>query len=245
VNAKIPELNEGKFGESLDEANQALTALREFLVTEKPAKSGEKLDLESMFARIQTELRVNDRPAYVPATEFSPEAIEAAWDKLQQAERKRGNDVRVNLFKFIKKTEVAISEEKLAEIKAAFDHFDTDKDHVLNRIEFKAANAALSVPFANDAAFNKAFDTVSEGKATINLEQFTKYSVALHEDKDSPQQLQQAFRALADDSETITAAQLNIPPLTESDVKFLVDQMSADGEKLDYKKFVASNFTSQ
>jgi len=242
VGQKIPQLTEGKFGDSLDEAQGAMVALREYLVTEKPAKSGEKLDLEGLYARIQTELRVNDRPPYAPPTELSPEAIEGVWDKLQLGEKKRGGDVRLNLFKFIKRTETQLSDEKVEEIKKAFMHFDKNNDNAMDKMEFKAANAALSVPFVNDAAFNKAFESVSEGKSSINLEQFTRYAIALQEDRDTPQQLQAAFRALADDGETITAAQLNIPPLSESDIKFLVDQMPADGERLDYKKFVATNF---
>jgi actinin alpha len=245
VGGKIPELSEGKFGDSLDEANQAMTALRDYLVSEKPAKSGEKLDLEALFARIQTELQVNDRPPYQPPAELSPEAIDSVWDKLQLSEKKRGADVRANLFKFIKKAEARLSDEKVEEIKKAFLHFDKNNDNAMDKMEFKAANAALSVPFANDAAFNKAFEGVSEGKGTINLEQFTKYAIALQEDHDTPQQLQQAFRALADDADTITAAQLNIPPLTEADVKFLVDTMPSEGDKLDYKKFVARNFVQQ
>jgi len=167
------------------------------------------------------------------------------WSKLAAVETHRGQKIRENRFRFIKKEESKISEEKVAECKASFTHFDQNADHALDKLEFKAANSAMSVVFKNDDHFNKVFEEVSAGKGSVNLEQYMKYIVALQEDRDSPDQLKDSFRQMAGDNDTITGDQLNIPPLTEDDVNYLRSVMPKVGtDKYDYNAYVDQSFTS-
>jgi hypothetical protein len=238
-------LSDSHYGDTLEEAQANFQSFRNFIVNDKPNKSGEKLDLEILFAEIQTELKVNDRPPYNPPEELSPDAIEKCWIKLANVESIRGVKIRENRFKFIKKEENKISEEKVAECKASFAHFDHNGDHALDKLEFKAANSAMSVVFKNDDHFNKTFDEVSAGKGSVNLEQYMKYIVALQEDRDSPDQLKDSFRQMAHDSDTITGDQLNIPPLTEEDVAYLKATMPKAGDdRYDYNAYVDQSFSS-
>jgi Ca2+-binding EF-hand superfamily protein len=238
-------LKDDKFGDSLEEAQYNFQSFRQYIVNDKPPKSGEKLDLETLFAEIQTELKVNDRPPYFPRAELTPEAIEAKWAELSEAESRRGKLIRENRFRFIKKEESKISEEKVAECKASFMHFDADGDNALDKLEFKAANSAMSVSFKNDDHFKQTFEAVSEGKGSVNLDQYMKYIVALQEDRDTPEQLKDSFRQMAGDSDTITPEQLAIPPMTDEDVAYLLANMpKANDGKLDYSAFVDKSFVT-
>jgi len=238
-------LSDNHYGDTLEESKEHFQSFRNFIVGEKPSKSAEKLDLEILFAEIQTELKINDRPPYSPPEELSPDSIEKNWSKLAAVETHRGQKIRENRFRFIKKEESKISDEKVAECKASFTHFDQNGDHALDKLEFKAANSAMSVVFKNDDHFNKVFEDVSAGKGSVNLEQYMKYIVALQEDRDSPDQLKDSFRQMAGDNDTITGDQLNIPPLTEDDVSYLKSVMpKVDGDKYDYNAFVDQSFTS-
>jgi len=245
VDRSVDILSDSHYGDTLEEAKECFQSFRNFIVNDKPQKSAEKLDLELLYAEIQTELKLNDRPPYSPPEELSPDAIEKNWGKLTSVESHRGVKMRENRFRFIKKEENKISEEKVAECKASFTHFDQNGDHALDKLEFKAANSAMSVVFKNDDHFNKTFDEVSGGKGSVNLDQYMQYIVALQEDRDTPEQLKDSFRQMAADGDTITGDQLNIPPLTEEDVAYLKSVMPKAGEdKYDYNAFVDQSFSS-
>jgi len=239
-------MKDAKFGESLDEAKASQEALKTYFVTEKPPKIAEKLDIESLFAELQTFLKVNDRPPYTPDQKHAPETLDAAWDALTVTEKGHAKAIRDNRHRFIKKEEAKLSQEKIDEFKKSFEHFDQNKDDSLDRNEFKAANAAVGVPFKDPAQFEATFLAVSEGKGTVNQNQYMGYMSRLQEDRDSPEQLLEAFKSLAGDAVTITSAQLATPPMTDEDAKFLLANMAdKGGGQYDYAAFVQANFSTK
>jgi len=242
IDSSIAHFGEYKFGDTLEDALNASADLRGFAVSEKPPKAGDKIDLENLFAEINTELKVNNRSPFRPPSDTAPEAIEEGFNRLWEAEKAFGQRVRENRFRFVTKTENKITAEQLAEFEASFKHFDTNKNNTLDKTEFKAAAAALSIPFKDEKAFDQVYASISEGSATVNLGQFVKYLSALQEDKDTPEQVKESFRSLADNGDTITAAQLQVPPLEEEDVKYLTSEMHGSGAGFDYNAFVDSNF---
>jgi len=242
IDSSIHHFSEYKFGETLEDALNASADLRGFTVSEKPPKAGDKIDLENLFAEINTELKVNNRAAYRPPADVSPEAVEEGFNRLWEAEKRFGVRVRENRFRFIKKEEKKVTAEQLAEFEASFKHFDSNKNNTLDKLEFKAALATLSIPFKDEKAFEATFVAVSEGAPSVSLAQFTKYLSSLQEDKDTPDQVKESFRALADNGDTITAGQLAVPPLEEGDVAYLTAEMPAAGSGLDYNAFVDANF---
>jgi hypothetical protein len=58
IDSSIAHFGEYKFGDSLEDALNASADLRGFTVSEKPPKAGDKIDLENLFAEINTELKV-------------------------------------------------------------------------------------------------------------------------------------------------------------------------------------------
>jgi Ca2+-binding EF-hand superfamily protein len=242
IAAQGTQLQEYKFGDTLDEAKAAQAHLRNLVVTEQPPQQGEKLDLETLFAEIQTELKVNDRAPYVPPEGLSPESVEDAMSKLGDNERKFGESVRNNRFKFIQKEETKLSPEKVAEFKESFEHFDANKNNQLDRIEFKAACTTMNVPFKDDKAFDAVFVKATDGGSHVSLDQFVRFMTEVQEDRDTPEQVKASFKMMADDRDFIVADQLNVPPITQEDVQFLSTAMPAKDTGLDYNAYVDANF---
>lgn len=216
---------EAKFGDSLEEAVQAYKDFKQFTTVDKPAKAGERMDVETLFAEIQTELYVNGRLPYVAPQEVNPDSLQSAFDDLSVAEKSYASAVRDNRFRFIKKEESKIPQEKLDEFTATFNHFDKNGNGVMDKAEFKAALSALGVPFKDDAAYSKVFQEVSQGQDTISKDQYIRYNMALAEDRDSPDQVRDSFRFLADSGDSVTVDQLKTPPLTDEDRAFLLSKL--------------------
>lgn len=232
------------FGSTLEESVAVTERLRSFILNEKPAKTAEKLDLESKYAEIQQTLLVHDRPAYECPKEFAPETIDSAFDALWDSEKKHATAARVQRFKFISKQENKVSEDKIKEMKDSYAHFDKDGDGAMDKVEFKAALSAMGVSLKNDEALQALLTKVSGGVGTISEQQWIAYNTELLTDKDTPDQIIQAFKTLADDRDTITADNMRIPPLTNEDVEYVQSIMPEQGG-LDYVKFVNGSFVAK
>jgi len=100
--------------------------------------------------------------------------------------------------------------------------------------------------FPSETEFDAVFTRVSGGSspARVSKEQYVNYVQSKYQDKDTPEQVKESFRAVAGGSDTITPEQLNTRPLTEEDVAFLQSAMTTKGGGLDYSAFVDSNFAS-
>jgi len=245
VEDQIKKLSLRNFADDAVDANNQFNAHKEYIASLKPEKSSQKLDLESLFVSIQTKLKVNGRHQYAVPHDITPEALDAAWDKLAEAEKLREKAVRDNMFRFITKSTTGdVTAEQLAEFEAAFDTFDKDKDHFLNQVEFKAALSAVGIGFPNEDAFLKIFHHTSGGGDKISKEQFVKYMVEISADKDTAEQIKEAFRALADHSQTIALPQLRVHPLVDNDIDYLGHKMPKGGENYDYGTYVDSVFSS-
>ncbi len=96
--------------------------------------------------------------------------------------------------RFITKAKSTISEDQLREFEASFAHFDKDGSGYLDRIEFKAALSALSIPTKDEDTFNKLFLSISQGNDKISKEQFMNYMISISEDKDTAEQIKASFQ---------------------------------------------------
>jgi Ca2+-binding EF-hand superfamily protein len=231
------------FGETLGHAQEVQAAFREFVVARRPQSEGEKIDLENLFAEIQTELKVNNRRPYAPPEGLAPEDIENAFDALTAIQKSYAQAVRAHRYRFIQKVEAKLSDEKLAEMDASFSHFDKNKNGSLEKLEFKAALSAMSIFFSSDADFDKVFGLVSGGAATVSKEQYISYLTSKYQDKDTPDQIKESFKAVADGGAGISAAQLQTPPLSAEDAEFLQKVLPARGDgTYDYGAYIDSQF---
>ena len=233
------------FNDSLEDAQSTVDRLKRFVLEEEPAHAAAKLDLEALYAEIQTQLKVNGRHAYDVPADVSPDAIEEAFHQLYLARTQHARKARDHRFTFIKKEEENhIGEEKLAEFNDSFTHFDTDKDGYLGKEEFKAATSSLGVSL-KDAELTSTFATLSGGaKEGVSRAQYVRYLTELNEDKDSPEQIKASFKQLANDQPFIRPDDLIIPPLSQDDAQFMAELMPKNEQgQLDYNAFVDSSYS--
>jgi len=233
-----------KFGDSLAEAQGYQADLRKFVVEGRPTQEGERMDLEMLFAEIQTELKVNSRAAYAPPEGLAPDDIQTAFDGLGKAQKSYARAVRDNRFRFVQKTDTTLSDDKKKEIEDSFLHFDSNKSQSLDKAEFKAALSAMSVFFASDSELDATFAKVAAGGAAVTKEQYLAFVESKYKDIDTPEQIKESFRAVADGGAYITPEQLNVRPLTTEDVEYLKTAMPAAEGGLDYSAFVDANFVT-
>jgi len=247
IHATVQRLDARDFGESMDQAKSHFEAHKTYLSSEKPPKSSTKLDLESSYAGIQTKLVVYARTPYQVPQGYSTDDIDAAWDALEKAEKARGVALRENMFKFITKAKTTVSDEQLKEFEASFNHFDKDKSGSLDRLEFKAALSALSIPTKNEEDFDRLFKQVSEGNPRISKEQFMNYLISISEDKDTPEAIKSSFSTMADGNQNqIARPQLNCVPLQNVEIDYLTTRMpQINTEVYNFNDFVDGSFIRQ
>ena len=118
-----------QYTDNPDDAQQQVDRLKKFVLEDEPTHQVAKLDNEELYAQIQTQLKVNSRQPYGVASELSPDAVEEAFHQLYLARQQYARKVRDNRFRFIQKEESHLSEDKVAEFKDSFSHFDTVRTH--------------------------------------------------------------------------------------------------------------------
>jgi len=228
------------FGDTKEEADAAFLAIREFVVTAKPPQEAEKLDLNALFAEIQTILKVNNLKPYTPPEDISPEAVEADFTAMVTAQNDHGSKVRENSFKFIEKKDDSAGEEIQKNIEESFKKYDTNGNGTMNKTEFEAACMNMGVVLKTQEEKDRFFNEVAQGDDTITLEEYSAWMKGrLVVSLDSPEGLKSAFNTIADGSNSITEKQLATKPFTDDDVVFMKEHMKDNGDgTYDYHSFV-------
>ncbi len=72
---------------TLEEADKLCEGLRQYQTEEKPEKIEEKSRLETTFRTLQTRLRLNNRPAYLPKEGMLIADIILLWRELELCEK--------------------------------------------------------------------------------------------------------------------------------------------------------------
>lgn len=90
-----------------------------------------------------------------------------------------------------------LTPDQLEEFEAVFLHFDKDRSNSLGETEFGAALASLGLNYEPDE-MEEIIYSLSNGKGTVNFEQFIRFMVELYEDKSTPDQVRLAFRDVAE-----------------------------------------------
>jgi len=226
------------FGNSLDEANDAFAQLRNFVTKDKPPKEGEKMDLEALFAEIQTTLKVNGLAPFEPPEDVSPDRVQRAMDLLTEDQNAQGVKVRENRFRFIEKKEDKSGEDLLRQIRASFDSFDASKNGKLSPIEFEAACMQMGVVSKDQAAKDALFSKLAQGGTEISFEQYFQWMKGrMVMSLDDPDSVRTAFSTLADGKSGLSEADLNSLPPDDREFVRANFKKGADGT-YDYAKFV-------
>ena len=97
IKKKTSEIEEREYDNTLNGIQSKWEDFKQYKKTEKPAKTNEKLEVETAYNTLQALLRVNNRPPYVPPEQYSLSALEDAWKKLGGEEVKRSEWLRKEL----------------------------------------------------------------------------------------------------------------------------------------------------
>jgi len=198
------------FGSTIQEAQDVLDYLKSYVVSDISVHKGELFDVLGLLAEIQTELQVNGRPPYQPPQGLTPDDLRAALTALDKRVSVYHTAATAHRFTFVTKIESGLSEEQLTEFKTSFDHFDANKNNVLNAVEFKAVCMVNNVPFRDEDAFLEVFAKASDSPDGVTFEGYIAFMSDLAADKDTADQVASSFAALAGaNAKYISDEQLN------------------------------------
>jgi Ca2+-binding EF-hand superfamily protein len=225
------------FGDSMAQATAAFDNLRNFVTREKPPKEGEKMDLEALYAEIQTTLKVNGLAPYDPPEDCTPDRIQDGIDTLTRDQNEHGRKVRENRFRFIEKKQDQSGDELAKQIKASFDSFDASKNGKLSAIEFEAACMKMGVVSKDAAAKEALFSKLSQGQAEMSFDQYfawmkSRMVVSL----DDPDSVRGAFSTMADGKQGLSDADLHL--LSAEDQQFVRENFKKTDGLYDHASFV-------
>jgi len=229
------------FGDTSEEAKQAFDELRTFVTETKPVQAGEKMDLEALFAEIQTILKVNNLSAYTPPEDVTPESLQDAFSKVSEAQDTHATHVRENRFRFIEKKEDNSSEEIEKQISDSFTSFDANNNGSLNKTEFEAACMKMCVGAKSQDEKDKLFQMVAQGDETVSKEEYAKWMRSrLVVNLGDAAGVKAAFAIIADgNTNAISMNQLSHQPLSDEHRAFLSERMQKNEDgTLNYSQFV-------
>ncbi|CAG9824099.1 unnamed protein product [Phaedon cochleariae] len=99
INAKVAELEDRRFPNSLEGIQSLFTAFGHYRTQEKPPKYKERSEIEALFFNINTQLKELRQPVFTPADGKLVQDIERCWEKLEKAEHRREVALRDELLR--------------------------------------------------------------------------------------------------------------------------------------------------
>uniref|UniRef100_A0A915M9S2 Calponin-homology (CH) domain-containing protein n=1 Tax=Meloidogyne javanica TaxID=6303 RepID=A0A915M9S2_MELJA len=111
IKAKIAELNDRQFANSLKDVQQQLASFNAYRVEEKPPRFQEKGELEMLLFSLLSRMRANNQRAFLPREGRTIGDINRAWRSLERSEHERELALKEEL----------IRQEKLEQLATRFD----------------------------------------------------------------------------------------------------------------------------
>lgn len=139
INQTMPWLQDQTSDGTLPGVKKKLEDYRKYRGNEKPPRVEEKANLETLFNTLQTKLRLNNRPAYLPSEGKMINDINGAWNRLEGAEKEFQDWLLQELRRM----------ERLDHLAAKFDHkcqiheaWTEGKPELLEQDNYSDANLA-------------------------------------------------------------------------------------------------------
>jgi len=158
INQTIERMEDRNFGDDSESIKKQLEDFKNYKQTEKPPKAKDLTNLEAAFNSLQTKLRLNNRPAFVPPAGLSPADLDALWLKLEKAEQDRADALR-NSFKRQRKIDYNL--QKYNNKLARFELWNTNEDSYLKNSSVGNNLSVINAQIKNLDAFTA--ESVSVG----------------------------------------------------------------------------------
>uniref|UniRef100_A0A915JNN2 Spectrin beta chain n=1 Tax=Romanomermis culicivorax TaxID=13658 RepID=A0A915JNN2_ROMCU len=118
INKKIVELNDRRFGNSLQSIQDQMIKFSYYRTVEKPPKYKEKGDLEALFFDVQTKEKAMRMKIFQPERGLLLHDLETAWVKLESAENGRQTALTIELMRQEKLEQLATKFGRKADLRA-------------------------------------------------------------------------------------------------------------------------------
>jgi actinin alpha len=185
------QLQDRNFPNSVDGVQGLLSEFKNWKRDQKASQGVEKTEVEALFNQIQTKLRINKRPAYVPPAGLHPTDLEATWGELNKAENERGVALRAELRR-LRILENLVASFKLRQ--ASVQSWTDSKSKLLQSTELGDTIEAVNANLRNLEAFNE--DYTAQGSKLTQLNELKgKIVEGRHSEAD---QISAAYDALTD-----------------------------------------------
>ncbi|CAM0139645.1 unnamed protein product [Umbelopsis sp. WA50703] len=172
-------------------------------------------------------------------TIYSVEDLKFELSLVQKAVQKKNQFIENQI---VSRNMTNLTPAQLEEFESTFRYFDKDNSNSLSPPELNAAIASLGF-FYEDKEFEQIFSQIAEGHDEASFEQFIRYMVSVTEDKATPEQLCQSFRAIAGEKPYVTELDLKmcmVPVPVIDHLKKTMPKGQQDG--YDYTAWVNSVF---
>jgi len=165
-------------------AQQAIEDCKKYVTGEKPEYEVKRIDLETLYANVQTELSQKGMIPWACPEDLSPDALEAAGLDLSKSGRAYFDKIRQHRFTFIEKPAQGVDEEVKKEIINAFEHFDKDNSGFLERDDFGPVMNAVGIPMP-EAQQEKEYNKIAGADGRLSKEEYVKYMTAQFDTSDT------------------------------------------------------------
>jgi len=176
--------------------------------------------------------------AGVTENKYTPQTIESIsllWNNLQSIAKKK---IEVLNTQILEKNASKVTPEQEQEFKQSFDHFDKDKSGKLDRLELKACLQSLS-QVVTDQALDSVLSKYGAADGKMPFNNFVQFMITQSSDRDSPDDIKQAFATLAGGLDYVTKEKLS-PVFSQDQVAYFLSRMppypGVEGG-YDYRKF--------
>jgi len=201
LSGKKDEYEKAEAPSTQTDCNIASDSFKQYILTEKPEKLAEVIEILDLLSEIQGELKVNHRVVYTPDEDHSPETLQNMVLALGSAENDYINGVRQAREGMLEAMESdgGISQERMDEWTKAFAVFDTDKSGHLNKDEYKAALSGVGVAL-DEQDFEENWKAMASQDGFIEKQQFLDYLESFFTTSDTAESIMKSLQVLGDPS---------------------------------------------
>jgi len=165
-------------------AQQDIEDYKAYVTGEKPEFEVKRIDLETLFANVQTELSQKGCVPWPCPGDLNPDTLEAAGLDLATNARDYFDKIRKHRFSFIEKPAQGVDEELKAEIIKAFEFFDKENTGFLERDDFGPVMNAVGVPMP-ECQQEKEYNSIAGADGKLSKEEYVKYMTAQFDTSDT------------------------------------------------------------
>jgi len=174
-------------------------------------------------------------------TTYSVEDLEFDYGVVQNALQKKNAFIDNQI---VARNMTNLTPQQLEEFESTFKAFDKNNTNTLNKLEFKACLQGLDKEF-EDSEFDEKFASIAHGKEEISFEQFTQFMISITEDRTTPEQLRDSFRAISKGKDHITEMDLRagqVPPEMVEYLKSTLPPKEGVADAYDFEAYLTSVF---